>query len=277
MNNIDKNVMTGLCNGDPLDQLLTMMNDACPKLLGESDWPDNVKKEFTSNLHNFMAFITEASYVAKGMQNLYIPNEDLSDMDTAKKDKELMQRLETIVIYWTRQIKELVSNQDSSQSSHDNSSPLDEIKHWTDRSANLKVLTQRLVDPKLIRIIEVLKLHQSSYLQTFLDLKDQIQTSYEEATNNRDFLKILEDPCRKIEKAQPANIPALIPDVLDSVRVVWELSDNYATTDRMKGLLTKISNQINQRCRNKIDKEDMLGRDVEKCMRDLDESVECCK
>lgn len=44
----------------------------------------------------------------------------------------------------------------------------------------------------------------------------------------------------------------------------------------MKGLLSKIQNQINQRCRQKIDKEDMLGRDVEKCMRDLDESIECC-
>ena len=91
------------------------------------------------------------------------------------------------------------------------------------------------------------------------------------------FLKILEEPCRKIEKAQPAEIPGLIPDVLAAVRVIWELSKNYATTERMKGLLTKISNQINQRCRSKIDSADMLGRDVEKCMRDLDESIECCK
>ena len=90
------------------------MNEACPKLVGENEWPDNVKKEFVSNLHNFMAIITEASYVAKGMQNLYIPNEDLSDIEVASKDKELLQRLESIVIYWTRQIKELVSNQDSS-------------------------------------------------------------------------------------------------------------------------------------------------------------------
>ena len=114
-----------------------MMNDACPKLLGETDWPESVKKEFVFNLHNFMAVITEASYVAKGMQNLYIPNEDLSDIDTAIKDKDLLQRLESIVIFWTRQIKELVSNQDSSQTSHDNSSPLDEIKHWNVRTANL--------------------------------------------------------------------------------------------------------------------------------------------
>ena len=90
-------------------------------------------------------------------------------------------------------------------------------------------------------------------------------------------MKILEDPCRKIEKAQPAEIPGLIPDVLSSVRVIWELSENYSTPERMKGLLTKISNQINQRCRHKIDIYDMLGNDVEKCLRDLDESIECCR
>ena len=45
---------------------------------------------------------------------MYIPNEDLSDIDTAIKDKDLLQRLESIVIFWTRQIKELVQNQDSS-------------------------------------------------------------------------------------------------------------------------------------------------------------------
>lgn len=61
------------------------------------------------------------------------------------------------------------------------------------------------------------------------------------------------------------------------MRVIWELSENYSTPERMKGLLTKISNQINARCRSKIDREDMLGRDVEKCMRDLDESIECCR
>ena len=154
--NVSDALITGICDGDPLDSLLQMMNEACPKLLGENEWPENVKKEFVSNLHNFMAVITEASYTAKGMTNLYIPNEDLNDIDTAIKDKDLLQRLESIVIYWTRQIKELVSNQDSSQTSHDNSSPLDEIKHWTDRTANLKVLTTRLTDPKLNRIVKVL-------------------------------------------------------------------------------------------------------------------------
>lgn len=86
--------MVGQFDSDPLESLLGLMNDTTPKLLGENEWPENVKKEFVSNLHNFMAVITEVSYAAKGMTNLYIPNEDLSDLDTATKDKDLMQRLE---------------------------------------------------------------------------------------------------------------------------------------------------------------------------------------
>jgi len=107
------------------------------------------------------------------------------------------------------------------------------------------VLKLRLDEPKLNLIIEVLTKTGSSYLQGFVSLKQQIQWSYEESSSNLKFLKILEEPCRKIEKAQPAEIPGLIPDVLSAVRVIWELSDNYAVPERMKGLLTKISNQIN--------------------------------
>jgi dynein heavy chain len=44
----------------------------------------------------------------------------------------------------------------------------------------------------------------------------------------------------------------------------------------MKNLLTKISNQIIKRCRAKINKDDMLDGDVDKCINDLNESIECC-
>jgi len=90
----------------------------------------------------------------------------LNDSDAAKHDKDLIQRLESTVIYWTKQIKELVSNQDQ-QASTESTSPLDELKHWNDRAGNLKVLTTRLKDPKLKRIIEVLDAAQSSYLPGF--------------------------------------------------------------------------------------------------------------
>lgn len=167
MDNIAKHVMCGMIDRDPLDDLLNKMNmEYCPKLLGENDWPDGVKKEFATNLHKFMCILTEAGHKRVGRTQLYIPNEDLHDVEAAAKEKDQIQRLESIVIYWTRQIKELVTNQES-QTGGDNTSPLDEIKHWTARHGNLRVLKNRLEDKSLQRIIEVLQKAQSSYHQGF--------------------------------------------------------------------------------------------------------------
>jgi dynein heavy chain len=55
-------------------------------------------------------------------------------------------------------------------------------------------------------------------------------------------LNTLAEPCKKIENSEPKDIPKLLPEVLNSVRIIWELSKHYNTEERMKGLLTKISN-----------------------------------
>ena len=97
----------------------------------------------------------------------------MHDVEAAAKEKDQIQRLEAIVIYWTRQIKELVSNQDS-QTGGDNTSPLDEIKHWNQRHGNLSVLKKTLEAKNLQRIIEVLQKAQSSYHQGFIELTEKI-------------------------------------------------------------------------------------------------------
>jgi dynein heavy chain len=72
----------------------------------------------------------------------------LHDVEAAAREKDQIQRLEAIVIYWTRQIKELVTNQEGQQSG-DNLTPLDEIKHWTDRYQNLRTLMKTLENKNL--------------------------------------------------------------------------------------------------------------------------------
>ena len=113
-----------------------------------------------------MATLTEESATMKGKTQLYIPEEHITDPDAAKNDKELIQRLESTVIYWTRLIKEVVSNQET-QSSQENSSPLDEIDHWRSRTNNLKALKNRLQDKQLKLITKVLHNCNSSYLSQF--------------------------------------------------------------------------------------------------------------
>lgn len=274
---LDERVLFGHLATDPLEDLRDKMEgEHVKKLLQENEWPDGVKKEFIANLHRFMAFLHETTHAARGQTWLYIPDEDLTEPEAAAKDKDLLQRLESTVIYWTRQIKELVSNQDS-PTTQAVESPLDEIAYWSQRSKNLTVLTLRLQNAELKKIIKVLEQASSSYLPGFRALEQRIQDGSAEAQNNLQFLDLLAEPCRKIENARPRDIPGILPEVLNNVRVIWELSEHYNTPERMKGLLTKISNQIIRRCRARINKDDMLDGDVEKCMDDLDESITCCK
>ena len=64
-------------------------------------------------MHKFMTSVTEICYQLEGYTELYIPREDLSGSDG--QDKDLIQRLESTIIQWNRQIKEIISNTDSHQ------------------------------------------------------------------------------------------------------------------------------------------------------------------
>lgn len=52
---------------------------------------------------------------SKGSTILYLPQENLSNTEECIGDKDLIQRLESTLIHWTRQIKEVVTNQETSQ------------------------------------------------------------------------------------------------------------------------------------------------------------------
>jgi len=41
-----------------------------------------------------------------------------------------------------------------------------------------------------------------------------------------------------MENSEPKDIPKILPDVLNSVRLIWEMSKYYNTPECMKNLLT---------------------------------------
>lgn len=68
---------------------------------------------------------------AKSKTQLYIPIEEgLKDPVGASKQKDLLQRLESTLIHWTRQIKEVINVQDTANADSDKEGPLHEIELW---------------------------------------------------------------------------------------------------------------------------------------------------
>jgi dynein heavy chain len=204
------------------------------------------------HLQKFLASLTELVHQVKGSTVLYIPEEDLSDIEKAAQDKDLVQRLEgnsikmnfsekilAILIHWIRQIKELLTNQDNAEIS-ESAGPLAEIEFWRARTVDLSGIKDQLERDEVKRITNVLDIGKSTYLVTFLKLSESIQKGSAEAQDNLKFLSNLQEPCEKLAAATPSQIPTILPIILNNIRMIWGLSRYYNSPERLTGLLRKV-------------------------------------
>lgn len=120
-----------------------------PQVANSSSWPDAVRKEFLAYTHRFLANLTEAVHEAQGRTVLYMPTDELGDHTVAEaaRDKHLTQRLETTLIYWTRQITNVLNKQDSD--SGQQAGPLVEIEFWRSRSLDLSSIHMQLEEKQV--------------------------------------------------------------------------------------------------------------------------------
>jgi dynein heavy chain len=135
-----------------MEPLLRLMSSVyLPQVSNSSSWgPDAVRREFLAYTHRFMASLTEAVNEAKGQTVLYMPAGELGDRTPAEaaRDKHLTQRLETTLIYWTRQVTNVLNKQDCGDGGQQ-AGPLVEIEFWHSRSLDLSSIRAQLEDKQV--------------------------------------------------------------------------------------------------------------------------------
>ncbi|KAJ3242061.1 Dynein heavy chain 2, axonemal [Chytriomyces hyalinus] len=273
--NFEKSFQYGTVSGETMDSLLRMMQGVyVPMFMENKQWPESVRKDFRSQMHKFMAFLTDATYQVKGHTVLYVPVEEFTSPEVAAKSKNVVQRLESLVIHWTRQIKEVVNNQHISESS-ENSGPLEEIQFWRSRCDDLSGISEQLNRTDLKEILAVLELAKSSYLEQFLRLSNLIKEGTSQAQDNLKFLSTLTEPCQVLNTSEPKDIIVILPRLLNCIRMIWANSKNYNTKERLTSLLRKVSSEIISRCCAKISLEEIFHGDVHVSMTSLQDSINC--
>jgi len=204
--NIDTATQHGvLTRGVDMQSLLVVMGQVfAPQILESRAWPESVKKDLSGHLHKFMASLTESTFEAQRKTVLYLPSGNfLPDVITAAKNKDLVQQLESIVISWTRQIKEVVNSHDNAYHA-EVSGPLEEIQFWRSRTVDLSGISQQLQREDVRRVVCVLEASKSSYLARFESLVKKIQDNSIEANDNLKFLEHLVAPCEALASSDPS-------------------------------------------------------------------------
>ncbi|CAG9819075.1 unnamed protein product [Phaedon cochleariae] len=225
-----------------------------PLLLSLENWPDSVKNEFSHNLQMFLARVTDLHYKLFGLTVLYVPQEILKiSVQDAAKDKELIKRLEAIVVYWTKQVRVGLQDQDQN-TPEDLLCPKDEFEFWKYRYENLLGLNYQLDNPGIIHICNILTSVQSTYVRQFKVLADEITRNISESNSNIDYLNVLVAPCDTLaDLKSPKDFPDNIPKIIQLIRYIWLNSPYYNTKEKITQLCRSLSNQLILQCRTFID------------------------
>lgn len=277
MSTIDKEIQYGTVGskGLSMSTFERLMRSLVERsLTHNASLTESARNELHSHFHRCMATLTDAMYFKSTRTVLYCPNFDFANVAQAAVNKERLQILESIVIHWTRQIKDVINNHDS-LSSAETSGALIEIDFWKDRAQNLLGIQAQLESPSVVKIIEVLQYAKSNYIVPFETLTRQIVSRAAEANDNLKFLETIRTQCISLREIEADKIVKILPDLLNRIRLIWSFSKYYNTDERVCGILRKISNDIITRFRNHVSMHEILDGDVDFSIVRLQESIRC--
>jgi dynein heavy chain, axonemal len=267
--NVNKEIQYGTIGGKGLSLVAfeRIMKGLVEKQVAQNN-------ELTGHFHRCMATLTDTVHFSDGRTVLYCPTFDFNSVSEAAQDKERLQIMESIVIHWTRQIKDVVNNHDSSASA-ETSGPLDEIEFWKGRAQDLIGIQKQLEGDKVCRLIEVLHYAKSNYIGPFHTLTKQIEERAAESNDNLKFLESIRAQCTALRQIEPEKIVTILPDLLNRIRLIWSLSTFYGENEHVSGILRKISNEIIRRFRGHVNILEILNGDVEFSIARLKEAIHC--
>ncbi|XP_045516056.1 dynein axonemal heavy chain 2 [Pieris brassicae] len=250
-----------------------------PFFFAVNTWPDSVKSEFCSQIHTFLAKLTDMYYKMLGLTVLYIPREGQNlTFEKASADRELVKRLEGVVVYWTHQIKSCIEDQSSVASQKELLCPSDEYDFWVYRHENLSSLLYQLRNPAVKHITKILVTTHSTFIHQFQSLCDEINQKLKEATSNIEFLQIIKQPCAILECVDdPDEIANHVPQIINLFRVIWMESPYYNSEARITNLFKALSNQIIILCRNYVKLDELFEGNTKKALGEFSKCIDCCK
>ncbi|XP_042256267.1 dynein axonemal heavy chain 2 [Thunnus maccoyii] len=271
----DAAVQFGTVRGDPTHSLLCCKTCLhAPLVALSTNWDKNIKDNYTNNIHCYLASLTDDVYKKVGNTVLYIPLEGLQrSPEEASKDKKLVQRMETVMINWTDQIKEVLNAQEMMGG---NCGPLQEIAFRKSRSAKLLDISHQLQKPWVRHILNILQLSKSLYVQHFCRLAKQIQDCSLQAQSNLSLLSMLKEPCEELSQLKPSQVAPKMRHIVSLIRIIWVNSIHYNTSERITGLFRKMSNEIIRLCIQSISLDRIFEGYVISSKQNLNDCIQCC-
>ena len=268
-------------SANPLSHFDAMSNDVLLPLVTQNcisgAWPEMMSKEIQQNMQKMLDNMTITIGESEGTTKLPLPPEggDSASMD----EKEHVYLLETSLITWARQIKEILKADPEQELKQGNNTagPEVEIRFWSYKARNLNAINEQLKGPRVQSVIEILESKQSTYVPSFLRLVEDSGVAMAEANDNVMFLKPLVQYVEKLRDMDEfTELPKLFPPTMHTIMMIWKHSKFYNTPSRVVVLMREICNDIISQAHKFLEPETIMEEEPQDAVNKLKQGIRVC-
>ena len=211
----------------------------------QQGWPDVIAKDLTENFHRFLASTFVMLGHMSGKTMLPLPPEEVySSMEKNQHDKDSVHVLETSVVAWTHQIKDVLQLDPEAVLKGGNPGPQAELEFWAKKAENLNSIDKQLSSEKVKQIIRMLEVTKSTYFPAFNRLCKEVTQARMEANDNMVYLNAISKYLQMLASEAFADVAAVFKPLMHTILLVWKHSKFYNTPGRLVVLMREICNDL---------------------------------
>ncbi|XP_075145766.1 dynein axonemal heavy chain 1 [Haematobia irritans] len=178
--------------------------------------------------------------------------EQVDEVKDLAKNQEFCTQLEERVTNWIKGITKILGESDQLRKENDSSGPQDELEYWKKRGAQFSQLLAHLQTKEVQYTLHCLFLANSKVMRDWKDTDRKITFCYNEARDNSKFIQAMENCCHSLYLDDPVCMKESILSLLQTVRLIYSVSQFYNTSERTSALMVKITNQMIETCKSYI-------------------------
>lgn len=176
----------------------------------------------------------------------------IAEVKELAKNQEFCTELEERVTNWMKGILKVLMESEQLRRENDTSGPQDELEYWKCRGAQFSQLLAHLQEKEVQYTLTCLSLSGSKIIKQWKETDKKITFCYNEARDNSKFIQAMEQCCHSLYLDDPVNMKESILSLLQTIRLIYSVSQFYNTSERTSTLMVKITNQMIETCKSYI-------------------------
>uniref|UniRef100_A0A8C4TXL7 Dynein axonemal heavy chain 5 n=1 Tax=Falco tinnunculus TaxID=100819 RepID=A0A8C4TXL7_FALTI len=189
---------------------------------------------------------------------------------------DALERIEACMKGWTKQIEQVLAENDQLRKEADDLGPRAELDYWKKKLSKFNYLMDQLKSPDVKAVLGVLTAAKSKLLKNWRALDIRITEAANEAKDNVKYLYSLEKYCDPLYNSDPVSMVDDIPGLINAIQMIQSISQYYNTSEKISSLFVKVTNQMITACKSYITNNNMAtiwNQPQEKVMEKLQAAI----